>query len=288
MKVFISWSGDRSKTIALGLREFLPDVLHRVKPFMSAHDIEAGARWPDQLNQQLESTDVGVLCFTPENLSSTWLHYEAGALAKKLENSRICTCLYELSPADCKWPLAQFQANISDKEGIRRIVDTINAALADEAQEDRRLSKSFDHFWPELDNRIKSIHKFSADSPSNTPSRTDRELLEELLQLVRKQVLPTSIPPASSPFTMLLAMIDDALAKARDMEIDDVINECQKLGNLLERFTDSNDANEMLRHAISELLSLGKGSYGEEPDFWKRFNIIQSIVCRLRNEAVHR
>lgn len=42
LKVFISWSGERSKEMANALREWLPMVLQYVEPFVSDKDISAG------------------------------------------------------------------------------------------------------------------------------------------------------------------------------------------------------------------------------------------------------
>ena len=42
MRVFISWSGERSKVLAQALKEWLPLVLHNVEPWMSEVDIAAG------------------------------------------------------------------------------------------------------------------------------------------------------------------------------------------------------------------------------------------------------
>jgi hypothetical protein len=63
MKVFISWSGARSRHVADSLAEFLTDVIQAVKPFMSGHDLEAVTRWPLRLMSELEKTDFGILCF---------------------------------------------------------------------------------------------------------------------------------------------------------------------------------------------------------------------------------
>ena len=82
MKVFISWSGERSRSIAEALREWLPDVIQAVKPWLSAEDIDKGARWSSDLAHELEDAHVGVICLTPENLEEPWIHFEAGALSK--------------------------------------------------------------------------------------------------------------------------------------------------------------------------------------------------------------
>jgi hypothetical protein len=44
VRIFISWSGERSRDVASALKEFLPLVLHYADPWMSETDIESGAR----------------------------------------------------------------------------------------------------------------------------------------------------------------------------------------------------------------------------------------------------
>ena len=44
MKVFISWSGTRSKALANALHKWLPMVLQYVEPWVSDSDIDAGER----------------------------------------------------------------------------------------------------------------------------------------------------------------------------------------------------------------------------------------------------
>ena len=53
MRVFIIWSGERSGTVAVTLRDWLPDVLQKVQPWISA-DIEAGVRWSSEIAEQLD------------------------------------------------------------------------------------------------------------------------------------------------------------------------------------------------------------------------------------------
>ena len=81
MKVFISWSGDRSRGAADAIRRWLPGGLQAVKPYFSIDDIAKGARWESEIAKELEASRVGLLILTPENIESAWLVFEAGALA---------------------------------------------------------------------------------------------------------------------------------------------------------------------------------------------------------------
>lgn len=183
MKVFISWSGELSRQLAVALKELIADVIQRSEPFMSQADIEAGASWPIRLNEELKSTAFGVICLTPDNLESRWIHYEAGALAKSVLQAHVCPCLYEVAKSDVKWPLAQFQANIADKDGIFAILRSINSAIKEGSLEQERLIRIFDKHWPDAEATIKGIV-----APTDQPThRSERELLEEILSLVRPQ-----------------------------------------------------------------------------------------------------
>src|SRR3954463_13096994 len=110
MRVFISWSGEQSRDVALALREWLPAVINRVEPFVSSKDIYAGTRWQAEIAGQLDSSNFGIVCVTRENQGGRWLNFEAGALTKAVQSSRVIPLAVDLKPSDIELPLGQFQA----------------------------------------------------------------------------------------------------------------------------------------------------------------------------------
>jgi hypothetical protein len=184
MKVFISWSGERSRLVAEALRYWLPKVIQAIQPWMSSSDIEKGTRWRTDIASELEQSSIGIICLTPENLSSTWLHFEAGALSKQQQNTYVCTFLYGLEPADIREPLAQFQTTKAQRDDVEKLIQTINNALGDKKLPESEVNETFDVWWPKLEQRLSNI---PAPQIGLKLQRDDREILEEILELVRSQ-----------------------------------------------------------------------------------------------------
>lgn len=170
--------------IAEALRDWLPKVIQAVKPWMSAIDIERGARWSSDIAVELSDTNFGILCLTPDNINAPWVHFEAGALSKTLEKSLVCPYLFELEPTDLIGPLVQFNAAKADEEDTRKLVLTIN-----EAQETSlpltTIQESFELWWPRLQEELARLPPVQVGVKQERP---EREILEELLELVRGQV----------------------------------------------------------------------------------------------------
>jgi hypothetical protein len=182
MRVFMSWSGERSRAAAAALAELLPDVLQDVQTWMSAHDIAAGSRWGSDLGRELEGSNFGVLCLTRENLTAPWLLFEAGSLAKSVSIARVVPYRLGLKSTDVEYPLAQFQGVDADKDGTLKLLASLNAAREEPLAEDR-LKRLFDRWWPDMES---GLSKIPASVASTEGRRDDRALLEEILQLVRK------------------------------------------------------------------------------------------------------
>jgi hypothetical protein len=128
MKIFISWSGERSKSLAQAFREWLPLVLHYVEPWLSEADIDAGERWAQSVAKELATSNFGIICVTSENIISPWVLFEAGALTKSLETSRVIPLLLDLELSDISGPLAQFQAKKLSRAGISEVIQSIQKA----------------------------------------------------------------------------------------------------------------------------------------------------------------
>ena len=195
LRVFVSWSGDRSRAVAESLRDWLPDVLPLCAPFLSTEDIEKGTKWRQAISGALEQSDVAIVCLTPENLASPWLLFEAGAIAKRPE-SRVWTYLFGLQYADVKDPLSEFQHTSANRDDTEKLVRAINLHLNDGALPQDRLAKSFDRWWPDMEKKLKAVP--GPPGPAKTPTDPIRKVLDittEILERVREQSKGARVDP---------------------------------------------------------------------------------------------
>lgn len=202
-KVFISWSGELSQQLAEALRNWLPSALQFVKPYFSPEDIEKGAKWNSEISKELESSNIGVICLTRDNTEKPWILFEAGALSKTLEKSRVCTLLFDVDPTDVKGPLTSFQGTRFAKDDFKRLISVINAAAGDSRLESSVLDSVFDMWWPKLEEDISKILK-SRDKVTKKELRTERDILEELLELTRMSATRSNRPRISQHAVMEL------------------------------------------------------------------------------------
>jgi hypothetical protein len=158
---FLSWSGERSLYVAKFLHDWFPRVLHRTKPWLSDIDIDKGTLGLDEIKKTLSGTKVGILCLTPENRESLWMSYEAGVLAKEIdEKNRICPFLLGgLQLQHLKGPLGMFQCTKSEKEDSRKLIHTINKAVGDDPVPDSHLDIIFDKLWPDFEAHLEKLPK---------------------------------------------------------------------------------------------------------------------------------
>jgi hypothetical protein len=181
MKIFISWSGERSEALAKALREWFPLVLHFVEPWLSQSDIKAGDRWSVEIAKELENCNFGVICITKENVSAPWILFEAGALAKSMQDGRVIPLLLDLDLKELSGPLAQFQAKKADSTGIKDLISGLNKSSPTPVPE-AQLEKLYQALWDDLEKQLAVIPQSAALVKATRPQD---EILEELVSSVR-------------------------------------------------------------------------------------------------------
>lgn len=194
MKVFISWSGDKSKDVAAFLAEWIKDVLQGVDCWYSPDDIEKGSMWFSDISNSLEQNNVGIICITPENMHAPWILFEAGALFKGLSKARVCPLLIgNLETSDITPPLSHFNLTLPVKQDMLRLLRTINSSNEHQL-DDERLEKAFDRWWPEFEGKYNAV--ISAKPKDAAPKRSQSELLTEILDGIRhiQRTLPATKP----------------------------------------------------------------------------------------------
>jgi hypothetical protein len=220
MDVFISWSKESSRAVAIRLNEWLPDVLPQVRTWMSEADIDAGARWHTELASSLAGSRVGIICVTRENQREPWLLFETGALGKTLQRTFVCPYLIDLEPSDLQpGPLTLFQAKRANAEGTYDVLQTINRALGTDGVPDERLRRNFKRAFPELDECLRSLPS-SGEPGREGPTKID-EILEIVRGLSRRIATPAPLSgvtaterPAGVRSFSLLTRVSKIIAKA--------------------------------------------------------------------------
>ncbi|RUO27877.1 hypothetical protein CWE12_13145 [Aliidiomarina sedimenti] len=186
MDVFISWSGDKSRKAAEVLRDWLPSVIQAVTPYYTPKDIDKGQRWSNDIAGKLNVSHFGVILVTRENLNAPWILFEAGALSKNVGFSHVCPILLDLKPTDLSGPLVQFQATAFSKDEMKTLIAAINDALGDNRINEKNLDNIFEKWWPDLEQAVEKIILEDYSKDETEEIRSDRDLLEEVLRLVRK------------------------------------------------------------------------------------------------------
>lgn len=184
MKIFISWSGERSRQVADLLSNWIQCVLQAVDPWLSSKDIDRGSLWFSEITNQLSNTHNGIVCLTKSNLNKPWILFESGALAKGLNSSRVYTFLIDLTSNDVKDPLAQFNHTLPTKDGVYQLVRTINNSLEANALKENILSNVFETYWPQFEKDFKEILKNTKDEDV-VIERPKEDIMNEILQSVR-------------------------------------------------------------------------------------------------------
>jgi hypothetical protein len=155
MRLFISWSGERSHRLAKVLKKWLEANFagQGITVFLSS-DIKKGSLWFSTVRKQLQEADAGLVCLTPQSLTSDWLLFEVGALSTAVARNkqdegeaRVFTYLLGVEPAALPGPLSVYQSTVATMEDTFRLV---NSLLARDQADARAFAPAWDKLWQEL------------------------------------------------------------------------------------------------------------------------------------------
>ncbi len=259
MKVFISWSGEKSRCIGEAFRQWLPNVHQQIEPFFSPSDIEKGARWTTEIETQLQDTRFCVVCLTPEALVSPWINFESGAISKGIGRNRVAPILFNLSKMDVSGPLSLFQLTDFVQSDVKEIVKAINNSFEEGQIRDDLLERAFDRWWPDLEKAIDSINlkvpqKISA-------AKSPEEVIEEILGNTReimRQLSRSERSQERAAFPTLVSL-NNAVTKTNTLVQSEELSEMIPLLRRISRKV--LDLNELLGKRSGGSLQKLKGSF---------------------------
>lgn len=124
MSVFISWSEKGS--LSYEMAKSLTGILKRMNiDVFFSEEMEAGVRWREKLDNELNRCDLAIICVTTDSINSQWLNYEAGAISRSFVNERknnVIPLVFDIKVEDLRSsPLEQFQSVFLDEEGINKL-----------------------------------------------------------------------------------------------------------------------------------------------------------------------
>lgn len=159
----------------------MPLIVQHAKPWVSDKDISAGDRWAQAIAGELESSNFGILCITPENLTSEWILFEAGALSKAMQDAKVIPLLFGLELSDLSGPLSQFQALKVDEQGMLNALKAIND-VSEVKTDGATIERLVPALWPQLQEKLDEIPDKEV---SERHMRPQTEILEDLVSQVR-------------------------------------------------------------------------------------------------------
>jgi hypothetical protein len=199
--IFISWHGQRGNAVASALKGWLPQIVNAFNPWFSS-STDKGMRWRTEIANRLAQAKAGIIVLTPSALSSPWLLFESGAIAKSPDKTYACTLLVGLKNEEVTEPLAQFQHTAATKDEILKLVKTLNTVLeSGERMPDEHVQRAFEKWWPDLE---KTLRNLPDDEPANKPQRELSDMLAELVAVSRE----TSRGVAESHHDLLIGFDD--------------------------------------------------------------------------------
>lgn len=159
MRIFISWSKESSRSIALALQEFVSDFFRSrsLDFYVSATNILPGEGWLESIKSGIRESEMCILILTDENEFSRWAHFEAGAVAFNTKSTNVIPLLFTTRDMDSRSPLRQFQFLKNNDGDILKLLTLIKTNGKLRGVKKDQLKNRFDELYPSFQKRVSGI-----------------------------------------------------------------------------------------------------------------------------------
>ncbi|HGM9945910.1 TPA: toll/interleukin-1 receptor domain-containing protein [Providencia rettgeri] len=301
MKIFISWSGKESLSIAKTLKDWIPNVIQIAEPYVSAEDIDKGSRWASDISKELDDSSFGIICLTKNNISAPWINFEAGALSKKVDKSKVSPFLFNIKPSEVTGPILQFQhTNSNDRDDVLRLMQSINKQASFLSPE--RLETAFEHWWPNLRDALSTIETVEVNAQEDTKVKKGKasnddlkqlsEIVESVLEISRVNHQLLRSPERILPKGYLVSVIDGVRSKDDDglpeAVMYDLLGSTDRMLNAMDELMSSADVDKDLKDKFANCwndMSLPLGYLRRHAGMLKRKRSRSSTRFTLTNPS---
>ena len=184
-QIFLSWSGELSRQIAIALQKWIHVVFESLHAWVSDTDIALGARSIKSIEESLDKSIGGLLILTVENQTSPWVNFEAGALSRQFESrdGRVIPLLIDATHmGQLKAPLNVFQGQMLTREGMLRVVEVLFEMVG---RDKSFASSRMDAYWATLESEVERLRAdYAGPIPSEEPVRLN-DLQDQLTRIER-------------------------------------------------------------------------------------------------------
>jgi hypothetical protein len=119
-----------------------------------------------------------------------------------------------------KWPLSEFQHTRADKNDTRKLLRSMNTALGEERLNESHLEEAYETWWPKLEGCLQEITMLN----DGAPLRSQRDILEEALELIRKTSNTVSVihpyePPSTQEVRTLIISFSRLVDRCDELDM---------------------------------------------------------------------
>ena len=186
MEIFISWSKNKSKLLALETKKLIQNVLGKKVEVFFSPDMYKGTSVDNEIHNNLLKSDKCIVCITSDNFKNPWLMYEAGVVygahIEKPGRSIVIPILFEHIPDWSSWvdkPLNRYvpiRVN-NENDNFEKTRDEFKQFFQELAIESDAHLKNFSNYWNEYIAEVKSILQQEQLIPD-----TCRDLVDQIME----------------------------------------------------------------------------------------------------------